>query len=300
MGGHGEVSLAALRDLGPYFAIETHQPGDPIAPPWRPLAELLGSPAALRERAHQVRAALARAGGLAPEQVELRAAASVGQLGLAARLIAPAFGVAVLGGRVLGSDMSQARWVPGDGSMFPLSLPVAALPQAESPDLAALSLDMKGQWLDGPVRDLVDGFAGLSVSRQILWGNVASAINGAATMLIRSQPGLRGQATALAEALLATPDLAGRHSGAPGGPGFRRRSCCLIYRAAPGGGAAYCGDCVLSARQPGPPPSGLTQLVAGPPRVRTSVSHQVWSGFQPASTVAASPLTGQATPAVLR
>jgi ferric iron reductase protein FhuF len=88
---------------------------------------------------------------------------------------------------------------------------------------------------------------------------VASAVNGAAVMLIRSQPCLRDQATALAEALLATSNLAGRHSGTPGGPGFRRRSCCLIYRAVPGGGGGYCGDCVLSARQPGPPPSGLTQ-----------------------------------------
>ena len=247
------MSLAALRELGPYFAIETHQPGEPMPAPWRPLSELLGSPAALRARAEQVRAALARAGGLAPDQVELRVAASVGQLGLAARLIAPAFGVAVLGRRVLGFDAGQARWVPGDGSMFPLSLPAATLQGAEIPELTALSADIEGRWLDGPVRDLVDGFAALSVSRRILWGNVASAINGAAVMLSRSQPGRRDQATGLAEALLATPHLAGRHSGTPGGPAFRRRSCCLIYRAAPGDGAAYCGDCVLPARQPGPP-----------------------------------------------
>lgn len=253
------MSLAALRELGPYFAIETHQPGEPMPAPWRPLTELLGSPAALRERAEQVRAALARAGGLAPDQVELRVAASVGQLGLAARLIAPAFGVAVLGRRVLGFDAGQARWVPGDGSMFPLSLPAATLPGAEIPELAALSTSIEGRWLDGPVQDLVDGFAALSVSRQILWGNVASAINGAAVMLIRSQPGLRDQAIGLAGALLATPNLAGRHRGAPGGPGFRRRNCCLIYRAAPGGGSGFCGDCVLADRQPGPPPSGLTQ-----------------------------------------
>ena len=251
--------MAGLAALGPYFAIETHDPGEPMAAPWRPLTELLGSPAALRERAHQVRAALARAGGLEPDQVELRVAASVAQLGLAARLIAPAFGVAVLERRGLGFDARQARWVPGDGSMFPLSLPAAALPDADLPDTAALSTDIEGRWLDGPIQDLVDGFAGLSVSGRILWGNVASAVNGAAAMLSRSQPGLRDRATAVADALLATPNLAGRHSGAPGGPGFRRHSCCLIYRAAPDGRGGYCGDCVLSARQPGPPPSGLTQ-----------------------------------------
>ncbi|HEY6498312.1 MAG TPA: (2Fe-2S)-binding protein [Streptosporangiaceae bacterium] len=262
MGGRGGVSLAGrggLAALGPYFVIETHDPGDPLAAPWRPLAELIGSPDALRERAHQVRGALARAGGLDPEQVELRAATSVAQLGLSARLIAPAFGLAVLERRGLGFDAGQARWVPGDGSMFPLSLPAAARPVAELPDAEDLSLAIEGRWLDGPIQDLVTGFAGLSVSGQILWGNVASAINGAAAMVSRSQPVLRARAIALAEALLATPNLAGRHSGVPAGPGFRRRSCCLIYRAAPDGGGGYCGDCVLAARQPGPPPSGLTQ-----------------------------------------
>jgi hypothetical protein len=259
MGGRGGVSLAGRPDLGPYFEIETHRPGDPLLAPWRPLTELLGSPAALRERAYRVRAALARAGGLESDRIELRVAASVTQLGLAARLIAPAFGVAVLSQRGLGVDAGQARWVPADGSLFPLSLPAAARPDAEISDVTALSLDIEGRWLGGPIQDLVDGFAGLSVSGQILWGNVASAINGAAAMVSRSQPGLRDRATALAEALLATPNLAGRHSGVPARPGFRRRSCCLIYRAAPGGGGGYCGDCVLPARQPGPPPSGLTQ-----------------------------------------
>ncbi len=259
MGGHRDELLAGLAALGPYFAIEIHDPGDRLVAPWRPLAELIGAPAALRERAVQVRGALARAGGLAPEQVELRVAASVAQLGLSARLIAPAFGLAVLARRGLGFDASQARWVPGDGSMFPLSLPAAALGDAELPEAKALSADIEGRWLDGPVQDLAAGFGGLSVSGQILWGNVASAVNGAAAMVSRSQPGLRDRATALAQALLATPNLAGRHAGLPASPGFRRRSCCLIYRAAPGGGGGYCGDCVLSARQPGPPPSGLTQ-----------------------------------------
>jgi hypothetical protein len=259
MGGRGDELVAGLAALGPYFAIETHDPGEPMVAPWRSLAELIGSPDAPRARAVQVRAALARAGGLAPDQVELRVAASVAQLGLSARLIAPAFGLAVLGRRGLGFDAGQARWVPGDGSMFPLSLPTAALDDAELPDAKALSLTIEGRWLDGPVQDLVAGFAGLAVSGQILWGNVASAINGAAAMVARSQPGLRDRATVLAEALLATPNLAGRHSGRPASPGFRRRSCCLIYRAAPGGRGGYCGDCVLSARQPGPPPSGLTQ-----------------------------------------
>jgi hypothetical protein len=262
MTGRGDELLAGLRDLGPYFAIETHPPGDPRRAPWRPLAELTGSPDALRARAHQVRAALARAGGLAPDQVELRVAASVAQLGLAARLIAPAFGVAVLGRGGLGFDATQTWWVPGDGSMFPLSLPADALPaaarpDAESLDTAALALHIEGHWLDGPVQDLVTGFAGLSVSGLIGWGNVASAVNGAAAMLSRSRPARRDRATALAGALLATPPLAGRHCGVPATAGFHRRSCCLIYRAAPDRRGGYCGDCVLTARQPGPSSSAI-------------------------------------------
>jgi hypothetical protein len=248
MGAPSAVTLAGLRGLGPYFAVDTHDPGAPMTAPWRPLSDLLGSPAALRERARQVQAALARAGGLTPDQVEFRAAASVSQLGLAARLLAPAFGAAVLGRRLLGFDPGQARWVPAEGSLFPLSLPGTALEGAEDPDPATLSVGLTRRWLDGPVQDLVHGFAGLSVSGQILWGNVASAINGATVMLIQAQPGLRDQATSLAGALLATPNLAGRHQGVPGRPGFRRRSCCLIYRAAPGGGADFCADCVLGGK----------------------------------------------------
>src|ERR1700753_329226 len=109
MTGHGGVSLAGLAALGPYFAIETHDPGQSLAAPWRPLAELIGSPNALLAWPFQVRAALARAGGLTPDQVEPRAAASVAQLGLAARLIAPAFGRAVLTGRGPGFLAGPAR-----------------------------------------------------------------------------------------------------------------------------------------------------------------------------------------------
>jgi FhuF 2Fe-2S C-terminal domain len=248
MGGSAAVTLAGLRALGPYFAVDTHDPGTPVTAPWHPLSDLLGSPAALRERARQVQVALARAGGLTPDQVEFRAAASVSQLGLAARLLAPAFGVAVLGRRVLLADTSQARWVPAEGSLFPLSLPETDLDGAEDPDPAALSVGLTRRWLDGPVQDLVDGFTAMSVSGQILWGNVASAINGATVMLVQSQPGLRDQATRLARALLATPNLAGRHRGVPGRPGFQRRSCCLIYRAAAGARTGFCGDCVLAGK----------------------------------------------------
>ncbi|HEY0719290.1 MAG TPA: hypothetical protein VGD68_16885, partial [Streptosporangiaceae bacterium] len=149
MGDPAAVMLTGLRALGPYFAVGSHDPGSPVTAPWRPLSDLLGSSAALGERAGQVRAALARAGGLAPGQVEFRAAASVSHLGLAARLFAPAFGAALLGRRVLPFDPDQARWVPAEGSLFPLSVPGTDLEGAGDRDALALSVGLTRRWLDG-------------------------------------------------------------------------------------------------------------------------------------------------------
>jgi ferric iron reductase protein FhuF len=69
------------------------------------------------------------------------------------------------------------------------------------------------------------------VSNQILWGNVASALHGAAALI--------GEHTAV-DQLMSRPPLRGTGSIIDGQ--FRRRTCCLIYRAAPG---RFCGDCVL-------------------------------------------------------
>jgi ferric iron reductase protein FhuF len=84
----------------------------------------------------------------------------------------------------------------------------------------------------------------MAVSPQVLWGNVASAVNGAATMIAKARPGLAAPAASAATAMLRYPALTGTHRGSPGA-GFRRRNCCLIYRLSPPGTARYCGDCVL-------------------------------------------------------
>ena len=77
----------------------------------------------------------------------------------------------------------------------------------------------------------------------MLWGNVASAVNGAATMIAAARPDLAGAAAEIAAAMLANPALIGTYQGRPL-RGFRRRNCCLIYRLSPER-RAYCGDCVL-------------------------------------------------------
>ena len=83
----------------------------------------------------------------------------------------------------------------------------------------------------GPVAELTEALGRLgSVSPRVLAGNLASAVNGAALQL-------GPDCSAAAAGMLAgIPGEDGRP-----GPGFRRRSCCLRYRA----GAGYCGDCVL-------------------------------------------------------
>jgi hypothetical protein len=258
MSGAGPVQLgtrgllAGLADFGPYFAVGTHRRAAAAVPPWIRLSVLLESPVVLGERVSAVRAALAadRPAGA----VEFRVAASVTQLGLVSRLLSPAIAVAAAYGRVLELDPTAVWWQAVLGGPFPLSVPADAI-RAEAgktgggPGVAgdpghAAGL-VRDSLLDGPVRQVVELTAAMSVSRAVLWGNVASAINGATEMIARAQPGLAGRARMAGAALMEYGPLAGAFTGTLTG-GFRRRSCCLIYRVSPGPRVAVCGDCVLS------------------------------------------------------
>lgn len=250
-------TLAAVAAFGPYFAFETHPADSPVMPPWRPMDELVRDPAALLARVEAVRAALATAGGQPVEAVELRVAGSVAQLGLVARLVSPALAVAARYGTALFEPEPRLgapglRWQPVLGGGFPLSVPERAVLRARGAAPAAGSEELAG-WLgagllDGPVRALVQAFEGLSISPRVLWGNVASAVVGAAAVVSRSAtPEVGVRARALAGSLLEQSALLG--AGTFGVDGFRRHSCCLIYRAAPDRAGPLCGDCVLTGRQ---------------------------------------------------
>ena len=230
----GAATLDQLAALGPFFALHTHHRDQPASTPWQELRTLVEDPDVLRERVDGVRGHLAAAGAQRPADVELRVAASVTQLGLTARLVSPALAVAVLSGSWPRPALALARWQPVPGGAFPLSFDAAAFAPGTPEDL-----------LEGPVRDLVLATAELSVSPKVLWGNVASAVNGAATVLAGARPDLAAAARAAATLLLASPALRGAAE-PPGTGRFRRRSCCLIYRAAPGRAGALCGDCVLT------------------------------------------------------
>lgn len=226
----GEGLLAEVNALGPFFAVATHAAEASPTGPWLALSELLEGPR-LDERIGATRVALAASAGRPPAEVELRVAASVTQLGLAARLLSPALAVGVLNGGSLDLDPSRVWWQPVLGGPLPLSIPFA---------LGGANV------ITGPIAALTDATQrACAVSPTVLWGNVASAVNGATTMIRVQRPDLAAKAAAYANALLARSDLSGEN--AQVGPGFRRRSCCLIYRIAPGQAQAVCGDCVLQA-----------------------------------------------------
>ncbi len=259
-----EGLLAGLAALGPFFAIECHDSGTTAASPWHPLSTLSGPGQALAARIDAVRSSLAVAAGRPPAAVEFRAAASVAQLGLCARLIAPALGAAALG-HPLSIDMMSARWIPGLGGPFRLSLPDTAFATPTGQDSPATAHDVLApllRLLDGPVRSVVELTASMGVSRRLLWGNVSSAINGAAVMLTAARPGLARESAAISGEVLRFPELISSYRGQPV-ISFRRQTCCLIYRVAKDA-PEYCGDCILRTRtRPQPPTSTRRQTPAG-------------------------------------
>jgi hypothetical protein len=247
---------AELAQLGPYFAVKLHPPGQPLADPWRPLSSLLDSPDDLRQRIADVRSTLAA--DRPPGAVEFRVAASVTHLGVAARLISPVLGTAVLLGWVPRMDPADVGWQPVLGGPLPLSLPASALagrgdqPGEEQPGDGQLASELRLSLLHGPVRALTEVTAAMSVSPIVLDGNIASAVNAAAAMIAAARPGLATRTAAVRRALLNAPELSGTWTS--GAEGFRRRSCCLIYRAGPAATPAVCGDCVLNATSAAPRP----------------------------------------------
>ncbi|HEX3791007.1 MAG TPA: hypothetical protein VHW44_24295 [Pseudonocardiaceae bacterium] len=221
--------LAEVSDWGPFFAVDTHGADATPVSPWRWLRELVDDPDVLRERVSGVRAYLAAAGGPPPERV----AASVVHLGLVARLVSPALGVAVHTGFFPALDLRDLWWQPELGGSFPLS--IGAVDQAGPEGV-----------ITGAVRELGAAVGAFSVSEQVLWGNVASAVNGAATMVALARPDLAARAAAVASELLDQPLLRHTSTRRPDGR-FQRLSCCLIYRASPTDRRdAVCGDCVLA------------------------------------------------------
>lgn len=222
LGGHDlQVALAGL---GPFFAVDGHRPGEEPSAGWLRVSDLSADPDLLDRRVEQIRAALS-ASAPRPVPVERRVAVSVTHLGLVARLLSPTLAVAALGHPELA--VADLWWQDVIGGAVPLSgafVPAGAAVPRPVQDLTELVIDR------------------FRLSRHVAWGNVASAANSAATVMVSGRPDLADAARRAADAVLADPRVEGGRLSS--GPTFRRASCCLIYRLA-GSREAVCGDCVL-------------------------------------------------------
>ncbi|MBR7829474.1 (2Fe-2S)-binding protein [Actinospica sp. MGRD01-02] len=222
-----------LAGLGPYFAADRHPAGSDPGAPWRSMAELLDTPDVSAARVAAVRGYLASAGRVPEASVPVRVAASVMHLGLAARTLSPLFALAVMGRAIGPVSLRELYWQPALGSTFALSIPEAA---GSSGDGASL--------IPPSALELCQVASVFGLSQRVLRGNIASALTGSHTALVSAEPGLARRARGELDRWLAQPLLADAWH-ITGEGRFQRRSCCLIYQAAPGRKGAVCGDCIL-------------------------------------------------------
>jgi hypothetical protein len=233
--------LSDLAALGPFFCVHAHQPGERPQLPWLIASELTSDPELMQRRIAAVRQALAATAGCQAEQIERRVAASAAHFGLVARLLSPAL-AALAFGYELSTQLAELWWQDVLGGPCPLSVP-----------LPAHRLDRCRQSTEKACRKLVSDViapvtatvAGqVPVSTRVLWGNVASAVSSASTQIAAAQPAAAGAARQLADLVFSSPQLQTERS--QPGPGFRRSSCCLIYRLSAVRAEGTCTDCVLS------------------------------------------------------
>lgn len=229
--------LEQLTGMGPFFALSTHRAG--CVPPWQPLQTLL-EPVSIGRRSAQLAQVLASDARTDAGHADSRVAGSVLQLGLVARLVSPWLGLAALGVPVA-VGVRNLRWIPSPSSSFPLSVDGASL----GSDQASAS----AEWARILTQDLLAAVVNaVHGSPQVLWGNVASAVNGAVSASSATRPDLAPAMRTVAVELLAALPVAASNTGQVGTSTFQRRSCCLMYRMAAGSSDALCGDCVLRSR----------------------------------------------------
>lgn len=250
--GDPRPTLAAL---GGFFALTEPERTDAL--PW---LELLADHH-LERRLREVREALARSTGQAPEQVDTKVAMSALQVGLASRLWSVALGSAVLDGWLPDLRPGNLLGSPGHRGAVPLALadPTAgyAAPTARH------ARDLIGETVvDATLVALDEACATVGkVGRQVLLSNAASSLVGAARVLSRHRADVGPAAWEVTRLLLELPGLSPggarrRRAELPVGVGgameerteaFVRRGCCLFDRIPEHG---LCPDCVRAERRP--------------------------------------------------
>ena len=231
-----EQALAAASELGPFFRTDPRPEKG-----WTSWAALTGDAEVLGRRSAEVRAVLASGpGSPAPEAAVV---ASLTHLGLAARVVSPLLGAALLRGVLPVAPAERVHVRLAGANPLPMALQPDSAIEVESP--GELATAFHRCWLAPAVEPLTLAVrAATSVSRQVLDGNVSSAVAGALRMAATVRPELTSRAGAVLDELLAEP-LAGTGSRRDDGS-YVRRSCCLLYRLP---GAWTCGDCVLGERR---------------------------------------------------
>lgn len=241
----GTISVGSVSDLvaglhqaaqiGPYFATEdVHGPG------WSPVAALLGAPAVHTAVVAATRRDLAYRQNDRVSSIELRVAASIHFLDVAARLLSPVLATAVLSDAVPALTPRNTWWRPRRSGGLTIGFTaVRAEPSGEGADAAAGQL--RSLVLEPLIVPLSRAYGQrFGLADRLLWGNVASAVVGAAAQLAGRRPAVASRLDAVVAALLTAAPLAGSVRRPP--PDFLRNSCCLYYRLPSGG---LCGDCVL-------------------------------------------------------
>ncbi|GEC02842.1 hypothetical protein SSP24_04970 [Streptomyces spinoverrucosus] len=233
-----DPDLGALRLLGGFFVLRTvvgtapapAKPLPTLAQAYEGTAEDDGDP--MTFRVQKVATAL--------QAPEVRIAASVAHLGLAARLWSATLGCAALYGRTPDLDPRLVRWDADGRAPDDLWL----MEVRPLPGDAATLVDVV---LHGHLEPLAATLrARYRLAEGLLWGNAGSALAGAGRELDRwaranGRTDTADRACALTAELFTHPLL--RETGTLTGTSFRRRSCCLYYRV-PGGGV--CGDCCFT------------------------------------------------------
>ncbi|MER6553773.1 MULTISPECIES: (2Fe-2S)-binding protein [Streptomyces] len=217
------AALRGVAELGGFFVL--HIGGEDDG--WHPLAH------SYEEGFTDLAEAVARR----HHTTEARIDVSIAQLGHAARLWSPALACVVLHGIVPDLEgLERADDGPALRVPRPAGWHVDRLDDGPAPALY--------QQVTRHLLALAEGLR-VKIAPRLLDGNSASALAGAAHALLAARPDVRGPLTHLTAALLDTGRLAGTGVLTGPEPGFRRRSCCLYYRAPNG---SMCGDCGLVER----------------------------------------------------
>jgi ferric iron reductase protein FhuF len=213
-------------------------------PGWSPFAALLGATSATDSVVGATRQDLAQRPRSRLSSIEVRVAASIHSLDDAARLVSPALATAVLADTIPVLTPRNTWCRPRRSGA--LTVGITAV-RAEEPrrDADAAARQLRTLVLQPLIVPLARAYRQrFGLADLLMWGNVASAVVGAAGQLTERCPPVGTRLEGIVAALLGAPPLAGSVRRLP--PDFLRNSCCLYYRLPDGG---LCGDCVLRVRQ---------------------------------------------------